>query len=314
MDLSGVLAKFRPELRSQLTSLLAAPDFHGVISAADAQKLAHAMGSDVYQLMLALLPLVAESARPAISHYKVGAVAMGLAGNLYFGMNMEFLGKSLIYTVHAEQAAVVNAWLNQETGLTALAVSAAPCGYCRQFLWELATAGKLKIYLPGKSPRMLADYLPDAFGPGDLGVTGGLLSPQNNHLVLDQPSEDPVILAALQAANRSYAPYTSLVNPNRGKACYAGVALATADRRLFTGSYGENAAYNPAILPMQAALVAMNLHRSYFTPITKAVLVQGHGLGQDGGNPTCDQQLVSRDVLQAVSGTPLTVVLGHQRL
>ncbi len=312
IDFSAALSTFNPEAQNQLSGVMLKPGFNGVISSADARALAQHLGTTVPLLMLQLLPFATAYAQPVISNFNVGAIAMGASGNLYYGANMEFLGQSLIYSVHAEQAATVNAWVNGETGMTMLAVSAAPCGYCRQFLNELATASQLQIYLPGQPPQLLSYYLPNAFGPGDLGVTGGLLSPQNNNLVLDHPSDDAVVQAALAAANRSYAPYTSAVNPNQGKACYTGVALATADGSIFSGAYGENAAYNPSILPMEAALIQMNLCGRYSSPIRKAVLAQGHVQGEHGANPICDQQSPSRDVLRTVSETPLTVVFAHQ--
>jgi len=312
IDFSTALSKFAPQLRGPLNSVILRDGFEGIIPAASAQMLAQFFGISLPSLMLELLHFATAYAQPAISEYRVGAIAQGATGNLYFGANMEFPGRSLIYTVHAEQAATVNAWVNGETGMSALAVSAAPCGYCRQFLNELVTANQLQIYLAGKPPRPMSYYLPDAFGPRDLGVSGGMLSPQTNHLALDKPNDDPVVQAALAAANRSYAPYTSSVNPNGGKACYAGVALATADGGIFSGAYGENAAYNPSILPMAAALVRMNLCGSYSSPIRQAVLVQGHALGQDDGNPVCDQQAASRDVLHAATDTPLTVMFAHQ--
>src|SRR5688572_3635647 len=96
------------------------------------------------RLMMELLPLAGEFAVTPLSRYPVGAVAAGLPKgdggwcNLYLGANFELRDVALSFTTHAEQAAVNNAWLNGEAGIQMLAVSAAPCGYCRQFLYELA--------------------------------------------------------------------------------------------------------------------------------------------------------------------------------
>src|SRR5690606_6888974 len=100
-------------------------------------------------LMLELVPLAHGHARPAISNYSVGAVGLGLSGALYFGANFEFAGSALANTVHAEQAVVINAANHAETGLTKLAVSAPPCGYCRQFLYEMPQAEGLEIIMQG---------------------------------------------------------------------------------------------------------------------------------------------------------------------
>lgn len=115
----------------------------GRISAADAATLCE--GPDIGAAMLALIGIAAEWARPGISGFKVGAVGQGASGALYLGANLEFEGAALGQTVHAEQAVVANAAAHGEAGLVRLAVSAPPCGHCRQFLFELASAGRLEI-------------------------------------------------------------------------------------------------------------------------------------------------------------------------
>src|SRR4051812_45463230 len=174
-------------------------------------------GVPLEQLMLDLIPRAKTFAIPTISNFFVGAVAHGVSGNLYFGANYEFPGQALSFTVHGEQAATMHAISFDETGIDLLAVSAAPCGYCRQFLNELTTASTLQIILPNTPTTSLAALLPNAFGPIDLGVTAALMSPQSHGMTLDSAS-DEVASAALKAANRSYAPYSL---------SYAGVALKT---------------------------------------------------------------------------------------
>ncbi len=46
--------------------------------------------------------------------------------------------------IHAEQCLIANALLHGERGLRKLAVSAAPCGHCRQFYSELCCAVRLR--------------------------------------------------------------------------------------------------------------------------------------------------------------------------
>lgn len=76
--------------------------------------------------VIALLPKAAALARPPISNFKVGAIARGASGKLYFGTNVEFAGEALSFTLHAEQSAVVNAWMSGETGVDLVGTSAAP--------------------------------------------------------------------------------------------------------------------------------------------------------------------------------------------
>ena len=57
---------------------------------------------------------------------------------------------ALSLCVHGEQSAINHALIQGETGLQSLAINAAPCGYCRQFLYEITTAKTLNI-LPLKN-------------------------------------------------------------------------------------------------------------------------------------------------------------------
>ena len=53
-------------------------------------------------------------ARAPVSTFPVGAVVRGTSGSLYLGANIEFRGASLSQTVHAEQAALSNAFMHDE--------------------------------------------------------------------------------------------------------------------------------------------------------------------------------------------------------
>jgi cytidine deaminase len=206
-------------------------------------------GAGIERLMLDLLPLAAEFSMPVLSGFQVGAVGLGSSGALYLGANFEFPSCPLNQTVHAEQAVVVNAKGGGETGLERLAVSAPPCGYCRQFLYELDSKGDLDIILANTPTKKLADYLPGAFGPGDLNVKGGSLSgPRVSLKYVDGTSpKSQGVEAAMKAAGGSYAPYTS---------AYGGAAITTSSGGIYAASYIENAAFNPSISPMQAAVIA----------------------------------------------------------
>ncbi len=56
------------------------------------------------------------------------------------GVNLEFARLPVNNSVHAEQFLVVNAVHHEERAITKMAVSAAPCGHCRQFYSELCCA------------------------------------------------------------------------------------------------------------------------------------------------------------------------------
>ncbi|HYI10895.1 MAG TPA: cytidine deaminase [Thermoanaerobaculia bacterium] len=228
----------------------------------------------------------ARFARPPISDFFVGAVSRGLSGKLYPGANLEFAGEALSFTVHAEQSSIAHAWMSGEEGVDLIAVTAAPCGYCRQFLNELTTAERLTIQVPDGT-FALGELLPHAFGPRDLGVTGGLMQRDDHRLTIGE--DDELALEALRAANLSYAPYSK---------SYAGVALRTADGAIYAGAYAENAAFNPSMSPLEVALSQLNLGGGSFDAITEAVLVSVDGLHDNA----------TRTVLAAVSAAPLRVV------
>jgi cytidine deaminase len=200
---------------------------------------------------------------------------------------VEFAGEALSFTVHAEQSAVAHAWMSGETAIDVVGTSAAPCGYCRQFLNELVTARELLVVMPAET-RPLSELLPSSFGPRDLGIAGGLLQREHHGLTIDGGSDD-LDAAALAAANMSYAPYSK---------SYAGVALRTRDGAIVPGAYAENAAFNPSLSPLQTALSQLNLRGGTWTDIAEVVLVVVDTLHDSA----------SRTVLAAVSDAPLRVV------
>jgi cytidine deaminase len=272
------------EIITGLRSTIGEAEFRGVIPYALAKETAEKAGLTIEQLMLAILPWATSYAEPPISEFQVGAIAQGTTTKaLYFGANMEFVGEALSFTVHAEQAATTNAWINGEEGLSYLAVSEAPCGYCRQFLYEITTAASLMVGLapteekPVRPATPLTSLLPEAFGPKDLKIEASLMSPANHGLTLDEASPDPLVKLALAAANACYAPYTK---PNS----YAGVSVQTASGRVYPGRLAENAAYNPSMSPLESALVMWNLARPRsepVDPIRRVVLVQADGAPAD---------------------------------
>ncbi|WP_108650900.1 cytidine deaminase [Dongshaea marina] len=263
--------------------------FNATFSAAQVAELKQSTGLDDPQLQLALLPLAAAFAVVPISNFQVGAIARGKTGSLYLGANFEFSGNGLFHSIHAEQSAISNAWSHNETGLRDVTVTATPCGHCRQFMNELTTAQTMEILLPDDQSKLQA-FLPHSFGPADLGMTDGLMTPMNHHLAID--SEDPLAKAALEEANRSYAPYT------KG---FAAIALEFADGSVYCGRYAENAAFNPSLPPMQMACNLANLHHADLSTIKRALLVENE-------RGMISQQDSAQSALSALSSLSLEVI------
>lgn len=249
-------------LQTALLPILSAADFQAFLTPAQVADVKSASGLDDRELAFALLPLAAACAVAPLSHFNVGALARGKSGHLYFGANMEFVGATMQQTVHAEQSAVTHAWMRGEASLEAITVNYTPCGHCRQFMNELNSGTALNIHLPGRAPATLGDYLPDAFGPRDLEIKTLLLDDVDHQLSI---KGDALTQAALQAANRSHAPYTQ---------AWSGVALQSADGAIFAGSYAENAAFNPSLPPLQAALNLLSLAGHDVLTIQRAVLAE----------------------------------------
>lgn len=235
-----------------------------------------------FRNMLELLAQAQSHARPALTRFRVGAVVRGTSGALYLGANLEFPAQSLSQTVHAEQAALSNAFMHDEPGIEAIAVSAAPCGHCRQFLYEFSDGRDIQIFLPGQPAILLLELLPRPFGPQDLKVTASPLT--RTKIAVENVEGDPVRAARYAAAN-AYAPYTN--SPS-------GVAIRSRRGNVYRGSYIENAAFNPSLPPLQVALVAMALANEDFGEIAEVVL-------SEAANNSISQLSATKSLVAAIA-------------
>ena len=258
------LSQFPETGRQMLTQIVTNSSFAGVIPADQAQVLATQMAISIEELMDALVPVVRGYADAPISNYNVGSIVRGVSGNLYFGGNLEFPGLGLHLTIHGEQAAVVNARLNGEKGLDALAVNGTPCGHCRQFLAEINNPDLAIIYPEGDS-KPLSQVLPNAFMPQALGNKQGLFDPTHPQPQLTLDSDDTLDNAALQMARQSYAPYSNN---------WSGMAVKLSNGQIAAGPYLESVAFNPSLSPLQTVLVALRMRRQSWQDIQEAVLVE----------------------------------------
>lgn len=235
------------------------------------------------KLLQLLIPIAQSYARPPISNYKVGAAALGKSGNIYLGVNLEFLGIPLNEAIHSEQFVITNARNHGETGIVAIALSAAPCGHCRQFLNEMAGSENLRILTPFSDQLFLSALLPHSFGPNDLGLVGNLLAILKEDFSF--VNEDSLTVKAVEAAYASYAPYTE---------SKSGIAIQIQDGSVYSGSYLENVAFNPSISPLQAALILLVADRKEYHEINKAVLVEKQ-------SAKISQEIMSREILKKLA-------------
>ena len=115
-----------------------------------------------------------ESAHAPFSKYKVGAALRARAGEVVTGCNVENASYGL--TMCAERVAVFKAVSEGMRGFDAIAVVvdspklAAPCGPCRQILWEFCGDIWVRMEnLRGRGvTRRMSELLPMAFDQGNL--------------------------------------------------------------------------------------------------------------------------------------------------
>ena len=122
-----------------------------------------------------------ENAYVPYSNYMVGAALLAKSGKIYTGCNIESC--SYTPTTCAERVALVKAVSEGEREFSAIAViggpkagidegapEAAPCGVCRQFLYEFGTDIQI---ICAKAPdsyytKTISEMLPHGFGPSHL--------------------------------------------------------------------------------------------------------------------------------------------------
>jgi cytidine deaminase len=240
-------------------------------------------------------------ARPAVSNFHVGAAALLESGAVQLGVNIEFgVTGAINDSIHGEQVLLgffcfclsffffVSKQPRSQCTLTPvlqrgertceLYISHMPCGHCRQFLNEMARGGQLRVHVGGKS-WTLDELLPVSFKPTDIegGFAIGDRAPLPRAAVLVHKPEglsvaaDALVEAAVEAALRSHTPHTG----HR-----SGVALrAGAETPVYQGAYLENAAFNPSMMPLQAALAAFVgvCGRESFASVSEVVLAHEVG-------------------------------------
>ena len=110
-----------------------------------------------------------DNAFAPFSRFKIGAALLTSGGKLYTGCNIENATYGL--TVCAERVALWKALSEGERSFTRIAVAssgdppAAPCGACRQLLWEFCGDVEIIMGNPSgvKESHRLADLFPRPF-------------------------------------------------------------------------------------------------------------------------------------------------------
>ncbi|KAK1437600.1 hypothetical protein QVD17_03394 [Tagetes erecta] len=163
-----------------------------IIEAKEAETMAKSKNLTLPQLLPSLIKTAKNLARPPISNFAVGVVGLVSDGRIFLGANIEFTGLPLHHTIHGEQFLITNVAANAAgSKLLYIAVSAAPCGHCRQFFQELRGISETQIVItdqPLENPayKPFSSILPHAFGPYDLLDHDAplILDKRNNELLI----------------------------------------------------------------------------------------------------------------------------------
>lgn len=139
------------------------------------------MEQNVVDKMMMQALLAQRHAYAPYSNFQVGAAILTNQGNIYSGCNVECADYD---GTHAEEAAICAMVKAGERAPVAIIVFGAlegqeprlvkPCGKCRQKLYEFVSfPGQDLDVIVGLATLLvkhLKEYLPDAFGPADVGV------------------------------------------------------------------------------------------------------------------------------------------------
>ena len=125
--------------------------------------------SDIHADLIQAAAAVRDKAFAPYSRFKVGAAVRGASGRIHTGCNVESASFGL--TCCAERVAVFKAVSEGEHEIVAVAVvtdvspPAAPCGACRQVLYEFgADMAVIRANLTGERvDAVMRDLLPDGF-------------------------------------------------------------------------------------------------------------------------------------------------------
>ena len=255
--LNTILSKLPAALQELVSDTLGDASFNGCLKASKTTTLEDS------KFRTALLEVAKQFSVAPISNFYVGAIAVGDSGNFYFGANMEFAGVPLSASIHAEQSAVMNAWIHGEKGIQALHVSELPCGHCRQFLLELSNAHTLPVTISNKK-YVLTDLIPHYFGAAREAGQGLLDSPKQA-LKSVQALDKDLSQRALNAAEHSYTPHTKNQQ---------GFIIEDINGGIHEGRTAESAAFNPTVLAVTSALNQRNLSASREVAINSCVCAQ----------------------------------------
>lgn len=110
-----------------------------------------------YEELLEKAKKASENSYSPYSNFPVGACILMESGNTYIGTNVE--NASYGATICAERSAILNAVVNGERKLVAVAIygpkmkRCAPCGLCRQVINEFRSANGVDIILEDENGK-----------------------------------------------------------------------------------------------------------------------------------------------------------------
>jgi cytidine deaminase len=249
-------------------------------------------------LMLKLLDVASSLAQGPEGERAAGAVAEGLRGGLYVGNPIAWKGEGVKFSVHAAQAALINAWHNSENQVKRLMLETPPCPCCRQFMRETWIWKSLKIMvrprssIAKKDTALIQEQALNIDTLREEGIQSRLFGEPKRSIVLPKPDMGDCTIVAADAASYAYAPYSRN---------YAGVAIKTNRGTVHQGRYAEVVESIAGVSAIEAAIVDMALSGGQFTDITEIALVETKG--------SVSQFPGTHRLAQAMGGLPFNYVL-----
>ncbi len=258
IDLFELIPEFEKVDERKLVKIFPAY-FKSHLKAVEFDYLCSESGLDKENLLKRLSKVAENFALAPVSGMKIGAALETGEGDVFLGANIEFEKISPKFTIHAEQSAAINGNNNGARAFRRLAVDAVPCGICRQFFTDFPGSGDIQFITPD-GDFTLVDLLPLPF---ELEHAGTGVEFENIRLDIENP--DPMTTLAFEAVKNSYSPYTGYI---------AAASVRTYEGRIFSGAYFENAAFNPTITGLQAAMISMVMSGAKLDEIAEAVVVR----------------------------------------
>lgn len=248
--------------------------------------------------MLALLNVAATLAQGVEHERNSCAVVESLAGGLYVGAPVLWKAQGIKFSMHAVQVAMMNAWQSGDNQIKRILVDSPLCPCCRQFVRENWAWKGMKIMqrprhgLAKKDATLMLEAPLSVDMLRDEGIKTRLMGEPKRAIPIPKADNNELVLAAVEAASLSYAPYSSN---------FSGVAIRSKRGTIHAGRYAETVETLAGISPIEAAISHLAMCGGQLTDVAEIVLVEVKG--------TTSQFPNANRIALAMGGVPFKYIL-----